>query len=52
MASEGKRMLVQIYNEKVAQSDKLWPFNAAKDQHGDLGGKKRKKNKSGRNKGR
>ena len=42
MASEGKKLLVHIYNERVALSDRLLPFMAARNSQGEPTKKKRK----------
>ena len=42
MASEGKKLLVHIYNERVALSDRLLPFMAARNSQGEAPKKKRK----------
>ena len=45
MASEGKRLLVHIYNERVALSDRLLPFMATRIEKGEQSKKKRGRNK-------
>ena len=47
MASEGKKLLVHIYNERVALSDRLLPYMSTRNTPGDQPKKKRKNKAKG-----